>query len=598
MTVRGTQTVLSALHATRRARLRGYAVIALLALLSHNALAAITIEVTAPTDEIKNNVRAFLSLTRYLERKDLDQETRERLQARIPAEARSAMQPLGYYEPEITYQATQKKADWIVSITVVPGRAVRVSEVNVDIQGEGRADSHIATVIDRSDFKPGKRLNHGAYDAFKAQLLRAATSNGYLEARWLNADLAIDRAERRAYATLVMDTGPRYRFGKVSVEQNVIHDDKVRRLLRVHEGDYFSNDAVLQSQYFLDDTQYFSPAEVTLGDRDIVNHTVPVNVTGKPGLRNTYSVSLGYGTDTRARGKLTWDNHRINEAGHRTKLELTASDVGREEAFHYIIPVRDIALEKLEFTLSDTRELLGDVTSFRQEFVTALTQVPGKVWQRVLYIKLSQERSVYAAPDPEVDTRLIIPGIQFATLPTHILGQETRRYSASADLSGSPSSLGSGASFIQLMLKGERIFDLRPLWHLRLKGQIGASWMTDSNFSELPASVRFFAGGDDSVRGFGLNELSPLDANGKRVGARNVVVGTVEVERDLPRNLRLATFYDIGNAIDHFSDPLEYSVGVGLRYHISIASVGIDVAQPLSVSGRTPRLHFHISTLF
>jgi translocation and assembly module TamA len=82
------------------------------------------------------------------------------------------------------------------------------------------------------------------------------------------------------------------------------------------------------------------------------------------------------------------------------------------------------------------------------------------------------------------------------------------------------------------------------------------------------------------------------------VGARNLVVGAVEVERDLPRNLRLATFYDIGNAIDHFSDPLEYSVGIGLRWHISIASLGIDVAQPLSVSGRNPRLHFHISTLF
>jgi translocation and assembly module TamA len=75
-------------------------------------------------------------------------------------------------------------------------------------------------------------------------------------------------------------------------------------------------------------------------------------------------------------------------------------------------------------------------------------------------------------------------------------------------------------------------------------------------------------------------------------------VGTVEFERDLPKNLRGAVFYDIGNAVQSFSDPLEYSVGVGLRYHISVASLGLDVAQPLSVSGRTPRLHLHISTLF
>jgi outer membrane translocation and assembly module TamA len=60
----------------------------------------------------------------------------------------------------------------------------------------------------------------------------------------------------------------------------------------------------------------------------------------------------------------------------------------------------------------------------------------------------------------------------------------------------------------------------------------------------------------------------------------------------------LATFYDIGNAINKLDAALQYSVGVGLRWHISIASFGLDVAQPLSMSGRSPRLHLHISTLF
>lgn len=595
----------STIRAALRTRHAGGAALLTMALLvmlltnGQQAWADIVIEVDAPTDEIKNNVRAFLSLTRYSERDDLDAETLERIKSRIPLEARNALEPLGYYEPEISYDSgTNKKKEQVVTVHVVPGRAVRVSEVNIDIRGDGRDDGRIRDLIARTGFKPGKRLNHGDYDRLKSGLLRAATSNGYLESRWVTSDLVIDRTERRAYATLVLETGPRYRFGKITIDQNVIRDDKMRRILRMKEGDYYTSDAVLQTQYFLDDTQYFSPAEITTGERDTENHTVPVNVVGKPGLRNTYSVSLGYGTDTRVRGKLTWENHRINEAGHRTKLELTGSNIGREEAFHYIIPVQDIALEKLEFVLSDTKEQLGDVTSFRQEFTTSLTQIQSSNWQRALYVTLLQERSVYAPPEPEVKTQLIIPGVQFATLPNYILGQETRRYAASAELSGSPSSLGSGASFIQLQLEGERIFDLSEHWHLRLKGQLGASWITDSEFSELPASVRFFAGGDDSVRGFGLNELSPLDANGKRVGARNLVVGTVEVERDLPRNLRLATFYDIGNAIDHFSDPLEYSVGVGLRWHISIASLGIDVAQPLSVSGRNPRLHFHISTLF
>lgn len=99
------------------------------------------------------------------------------------------------------------------------------------------------------------------------------------------------------------------------------------------------------------------------------------------------------------------------------------------------------------------------------------------------------------------------------------------------------------------------------------------------------------------MRGFGLNELSPRDADGDRVGGRHLFAGTVEIERRLPRNFGVAVFSDVGNAFDNFSDPMEYSAGLGVRWHIAVASLGVDVAQPLSENA-SPRLHLYISTLF
>jgi translocation and assembly module TamA len=99
------------------------------------------------------------------------------------------------------------------------------------------------------------------------------------------------------------------------------------------------------------------------------------------------------------------------------------------------------------------------------------------------------------------------------------------------------------------------------------------------------------------VRGFALNSLSPKDDEGNSIGGRNLLTASVELERALPRNFGVATFYDIGNAFDNFGDSLESAAGVGLRYHIAVASLGVDVAQPLSVKG-SPRLHLYISTLF
>ncbi len=559
---------------------------------------AIEVEIDGGTAQMHDNVHAFLSLSRYTRRSDLQADTLERLAARIPLEAGRALEPLGYYESEITYQLRQTNAgknDWEARINIVPGRAVRLSEVTVNVVGEGKDDARVAKELARNLLRPGQRLDHGTYEVVKNNLMRAATSSGYLDTRWQKSDLLIDKEERRAYVTLELDTGARYYFGAVSIEQDVIDADKMQRLLRMKQGDPYDLDLLLQTQYVLDDTMYFSPAEVESGARDPATHTVPIKVTAKPNRKNSYAIAAGYGTDTQVRGTLTWDRRLVNRAGHRAKLELTGSAIGHEASLRYVIPVRDVALEKLEFTLSDTKEELADAISYRQEFTPGFTQALGS-WQRVLFVKLSQERSVY--PDRKDKTFLIIPGISYSTLPGYILGQDERRYSLYAELNGSPSSLGSGASFVQLLVQGERIFDLGELWHLRLRGSFGTSWLPSADFSELPVSVRFFAGGDNSVRGFGLNELSPLDANGQRVGARHLMVGAAEIERDLPKNLRLAVFYDIGNAIDNFGDELEQSAGIGLRWHISVASLGLDVAQPLTERGRSPRLHLHISTLF
>src|SRR5205823_7375491 len=122
---------------------------------------------------------------------------------------------------------------------------------------------------------------------------------------------------------------------------------------------------------------------------------------------------------------------------------------------------------------------------------------------------------------------------------------------------GSHAALGSDANFIQLHLQAERVFRLGRKWHLLLRDELGASLV--SRFSQLPTVFRFFAGGDNSVRGFAYNDLAPTEAvctqdptskqflrnpDGScqridqyiKVGGKDVITGTVEVIRELPNN--------------------------------------------------------------
>ena len=107
---------------------------------THTALAGIDIKlnIEGGTQQMQDNVRAFLSLSRYAERDDLQAETLERLEARIPVEAAKALEPLGYYEPQVTYQAQRRKPeqnDWKVTINIVPGRAARRDRASVRKSG-------------------------------------------------------------------------------------------------------------------------------------------------------------------------------------------------------------------------------------------------------------------------------------------------------------------------------------------------------------------------------------------------------------------------------------------------------------------------------
>jgi len=580
------------------------AVATLLALLPLAAAhASIEIVIPEATEAIQTNIRAFLSLTRYAERNDLTPETMSRLQRRIVSETRAALEPLGYYEPQVTYEATHEGDKWRVTIHVTPGRPVRLSEVSVTATGPGANEREVREIIDAHALKAGTRLNHGTYERVKGTLLRAAKNEGYLDARLTKNELIIDRQERRATATIEVETGKRYSYGEIKIAQDVIKDEPMRRLLRMQQGDPYTLDSLLRTQYTLDDSQYFSQVSIESGTADREALTVPVTITAQPNRRHRFATSLGYGTDTEARGKFTWDNRRVNRDGHRFKMELLGSAVIKEISARYVIPVMDVALEKVEFTGDLVEEEIGDTLSRRNEVGTGLTQVQGR-WQRVLFVRLSNETTTEG--DGTRNTAFyVFPGISYATLPSYITGGKPRPYRMYFELRGSPTTLGSDASFVQFRFQGERVFNFWQRWHLDLRGELGVTRVEsnrpqDEQILDLPASQRFFAGGDRSVRGFDLNELAPRDkVTGDTLGGKHLATGTVEVTRDLPRNFGIAAFYDIGNAFNDFKAPeFEYSVGLGVRYNIAVASFGIDVAQPLSESGRDPKFHLYISTQF
>ena len=579
-------------RAALRAQLRLLAA-CLTGLLCQQALGNITIEVNGIDGDMKRNVLTFLSLQRYANRNDLDADTVERISQRALPEVKAALKPFGFYDPQVRSALKREGNDWRAIITVDPGAPVVLKDVDLQITGPGESDRMFSAVIARSTLKAGDQLNHTAYEQVKGDLERTAASFGYLDAKLTRHELLVDPKGKSASAYLTLETGARYRFGETTIKQSVIDEGLMRKYIRYHQDQYYDVTSLLRTQFALDDSQYFSSIEVLPGERNTQTLTVPVDIQGLPNKRNRYSIGVGYGTDTRFRGTLGWDNRLVNKRGHRAHLEIKASAITQELDANYIIPVGDPALEKFSIESTYGRTTLGDVTTTGLVVKPGLTHVLGN-WQRVLFVSLN--RTISRTNFTSISDFSLIPGISYASIPPGIFGQPVAGRGLYVELTGSHAALGSKSNFLRFFIQDDQRYDLSSRWHLLLRGQFGASIV--SQFSELPAFERFFAGGDRSVRGFALNDLSPVDKDGQKVGGRDLLVASVEIERDLPRNFAVATFFDAGNAMNSFTDRLEYSAGVGVRFKLPAVSIGVDIAQALSRTDLGPRLHLNIQPVF
>ena len=159
------------------------------------------------------NVRALSSLHRLSAAPELDDEMVGRLVQRAPAEARDALRPYGYYEPEVTTELTEKEGRWHAVVKIVPGAPVQLVDQAVEVTGPGRDEPFMKRALERSALRTGEQLSHPAYEQLKGDLLRAALGRGYLDAEFTTSELVVDPAARTARARISLATGERYRFG-------------------------------------------------------------------------------------------------------------------------------------------------------------------------------------------------------------------------------------------------------------------------------------------------------------------------------------------------------------------------------------------------
>lgn len=542
------------------------------------------LEVTK-TFALRDNILAFLSIEAARKEGGLRTAQITQLHKEAPTQIRAALEPFGYYSPQIEASLTSEAGHSVARYLVDPGPPTQITAVTITIEGAGQKNPQIARLVQDFPLKAGDVLHHRTYESGKTALLNGVTNAGYLDARWGTSQVLVSRQDHSAVIHLVLQSGDQFRFGDLSFTGEVLKETYLERYADFEEGDLYSPAKLLDLQSALFNTNYFASVEVFPRRDEAVDRRVPIEVAVTPRERFRYSAGIGYSTDTGPRASIGREDRRVNQRGDRFNTLGRWSAIRTSIDLSYIIPWTEPRTDRLELSSGWSDRQLAN--GWEEKYVLGLSRTRALGPNVVLtpYITLSTEE--YLLGTDSGRTQLLTPGTRLTHLESDSTQYPRRGHRLTFELRGASERAFSDANFMQGSVAGKWVRGLWPNGRLLLRADIATTYL--AALEDLPPSVRYFAGGDQSVRGYDYEALS---TNGE--GGKQLLVGSVELEHRFLEHWSGAVFFDAGNAMNDWGEPLAHGAGGGVRWLSPIGPVRLDIAWAISEPDNPFRLHITV----
>ncbi len=578
----------------------------------------LTLKIEGVDDALKRNIKAHLGA--------LPKSKVQRRAYIFNAEDNitAALHSLGFYHGEIGQEViSSEKGAWTLLLNISPGEPTRLEWVDINFDGEIADDRFILDWLDTVNIKPGDILNHGVYEQLKSQLVTIALARGYFDGEYKRSAITINRDLNTAKITLHYDSGKRYHIGAVSFEGHTLNDELLNELIPFDTNSLFSTGKLSSLNRELLDTSYFSNIKVLPQVDKTQGLAVPIKVELTP--KPSHSIELGLGADLgnttenniEPRVRVTWRTPQVNSYGH--SQETTAEWAPDKPKFltTYTIPLTHPLDDQLKIRVGMLRDKYGVTQVYDPEDkkfdntgeLEGSKRLLGLIRQQRLdsqwLFSYSFEwiREFYNQSDIDYDPKFILFGtsISKTTRGDNSLDPKSGFFQHYSIEHADPS-LGSSVRLTRLQTKYKWIDTFFDKHRIVSRLDLGVNLAADEDLPFIPPSLRYFAGGDQSIRGYSYQELGPhldyINSDGQLarqvVGGRYLMVGSVEYQYYLTPTWRVGSFIDAGNAFDVNQIEPIVSVGGGIHWISPIGPIKLDLGVGLKetdVVDRPWRIH-------
>lgn len=555
-----------------------------------------------------------LDLMRWRGNPRVDLEQLQRLVRNAPAEAKTLVATEGYYTPTITSSLDTSGGTPVARVNVDPGQPVTVGDVDLDLRGFAASDQD-ATAFDGAALRNHWSLPVGAqfrtadWEAAKRDILREITQRRFPRAQLLDSTAVVDPDKHSAALKVVIDSGPEVRFGALRIEGLQRYSPSIiRNLNQIDPGEEYSQAALQALQGRLQETGYFSTVEVSLDMssalRDQVRElnqggaqpeppsgpvTMPVLVRVTENKSKNLSVGVGYSTNTGARAQANYDDLKV--FGKRMKSSILYEQLHQAALVDFFWPTTSNGYSNSVGAAYDREDVRGQIT--RTTNVHAVRAWGSPTLERSLRLEaLTEQVTIDDLPTKRVKALPLTFSITKRELDSLVL--PTRGYIANLQLGAAPLPILTDEPFVRAYVRGLMYKPLGPSGTLILRGEFGAVGSKDKD--KVPSTFLFRAGGDQSVRGYGYQQLG-VPVGSAITGGRYLLTSSVEYDYWFKPPWGAAVFVDAGNAADNFKDlKPKVGYGVGARWRSPVGPIAVDVAYGRAV--HKVRLHFSLGFTF
>lgn len=536
--------------------------------------------ISAP--QLLENVEIYLS-----QLADDEADGSARYQYLVQQAVDKALRAKGYYNTQ--YQFVRNGE--ILTLNVQLDQPVTLDEREVNIDGAAENDPDFINLIAKTIPAKGTVLNHGTYDGFKSDFERLAQVKGYFDGEWLYHRLEIYPKEHQADWRLGYRSGDRYRYGEIRFRDSQIREDYLVNMLRIKSGEpYLTYDLSKLSSDF-SSSNWFSSVMV----EPIVNEaqkTVDLNVLLRPKKKNDVEIGIGYVTDIGPRLQLNWKKPWINSRGHSIESNTYISQPEQTFEFGYNIPLKSNPLNYYyQISGGIERENQNDTKS------TAAHLGFQRFWNHetgwAFSLGLKARYDAFEQASDKFKTFLLYP-----TASMNRTRSDGKRFPVWGDSQKITVNWGSklwasDVNFYSIKASSAWIRTYFSNHRFYWRAEVG--YLKSDEFYRLPPALRYFAGGDRSIRGFGYKKISPKNHAGELVGGTYLATGTFEYQYRLVGDWWGAAFYDLGLASNRFSrEDLYHGAGLGVRWASPIGAIKLDLAKPVKSPDNRTGIQFYI----